>query len=161
MVKLFLHLRRRDVQDALGVLEHGLHRVPWGELSPALQPPGVCVPGRARLGPPVVGRCRCRGARHEFPSLGHGRVELRPPRSKESAEARTAASRSRSHRPFFAHSRGDPSAGSEARRVQSTLSHQRRGRETQPKSDGHTNTGCTPKASDDTLAASPLISTFS
>ena len=51
----------------------------------------------------------------------------RPPRSKESAEARTAASLSRS---VF---RLDPSVGAEARRVQSTL----RGRETQPKSDKH------------------------
>ena len=64
--------------------------------------------GRPRLGSPVVCRRRGRGTRHELPS-------------KKSAEALTAASRSRSHRPFFAHSRGEPSAGSEASRVQSTL----------------------------------------
>ena len=37
VVELLLHLKRRDVQDALGVLEHGLHGVvPWGELATAL-----------------------------------------------------------------------------------------------------------------------------
>ena len=80
VVELLLHLRRRDVKDTLGVLEHGLHGVvPWGELATALQPPGVCVSrgpssGRPRLGPPVVGRRRRRGTRQLSP-LGHGRVE--------------------------------------------------------------------------------------
>ena len=82
VVELLLQLRRRDVQDALGVLEHGLHSVvPWGELATALQPPGVCVArgppsGRPRLGPRVVGRRRGRGTRHELPPLSHRRMEL-------------------------------------------------------------------------------------
>ena len=166
VVKLLLHLWRRDVKNTPGILEHSLHCVvPWGELATALQPPHVCVSrcpasGRPRLGPPIVGRGRCRGARHELSPLGHGRMKGQTAQVKGVGRG-PGRSQPKTIPPAFLRplqGRAVVRAGDQARPVDAEPPEEA---DTHPKSDGQTKTGCTPRASDDTLAASALISTFS